>query len=351
MILFGQQLSKNNYPLIVAELSCNHEGSLAQAKELIKAAKEATADAVKIQVYTADDMTYPYGINKTEPGKFIKEKCDFIVKEGPWKNHHLYYLYEKTQTPYEWVPELFAYAKEINIPIFASVFSLKGLSLLEELNCPAYKIASFELPDLALIRKVAKTNKPVILSTGMASTDDIDQAMQCVNPRNVVLMHCVSAYPGKDNEQNLWKITQLDKYYGCPIGYSDHTNGVLAAQLSIAMGARVIEKHMVLSASSHSEDSSFSLSPTEFRSFAKYCRAAAEATFVKEVPGEESSKQFRRSLYVVKDIAKGESFTLSNVRTIRPSYGLSPSMLSNVLVSRATCDLKAGTALKREHLI
>lgn len=339
MILFGQRIGKYLKPVIVAEISCNHSGSLDQAKQLIKAAKDATADAVKIQVYSEFDMT----INK--------EFTDFYVKDGPWKGKHLYDLYTQTQTPYDWVPELFAYAKEINIPIFASVFSLKGLSLLEELECEVYKIASFELTDLPLIRKVAKTGKTVILSCGMASLDEIDQAMSCVNPDNSILMHCVSSYPTKFEEANLWNIERLQNFYRRPVGFSDHTEDNDAAALAVAKGACVIEKHLVRTANDPTEDSAFSLSETEFKFFSKRCRKTVTALEKKEVPGELASKQFRRSLYVVKDIKKGENFTPDNVRSIRPSYGLPPSMYSTVIISRASEDIKAGTALKKEHLI
>jgi len=336
MILFGQRLSKDKHPFIVAEISCSHEGSLEQAKELIKAAKEATADAVKIQVYDAYDMTLPLSTN------------DFWIKSGNWQDRNLFDLYLQTQTPYEWVPELFAHAKEIGIPIFASVFSLKGLALLEELGCEAYKIASFELIDLPLIRKVAKTNKTVILSTGMANLNEIDQAVQCVNPDNSIIMHCVSSYPTKFQEANLWNIDQLQRFYKQPIGFSDHGQNMLAAQLAVAKGAVIIERHLGLGGG---EDKEFSLTPMNFKIYVIACKQVAEACWKTEVPGEQASKQFRRSLYVVKDIEKGENFTPSNVRSIRPSYGLPPSMYNTVIISRAACYLKAGTALKKEHLV
>lgn len=342
MILFGKKLHKNCLPLIIAEISCNHEGSLSKAHELTLQAKLASADAVKIQVYIADDMTINY---QTNPDS----NHDFWVKDGPWKCKHLYHLYEETGTPYEWLPDLFQYARNINIPLFASVFSLKGLAALEEQNCPTYKIASFELPDIYLIEKVAKTNKPIILSTGMADLNEINKAICHVDLQNIILMHCVSAYPTKLENANLWRINQLRTFYNVPVGFSDHTTGMFAAQYAVAMGARIIEKHFGFD-DTNSEDKTFSFGPDAFKRYAEGCRRAAEATFKNPTPEEESSRQFRRSLYIVKDIKQGEIFTMDNVRSIRPSYGLSPSMLMEVITKKATYNIKAGTALKREDL-
>lgn len=337
MIFLGRLLAQDEHPFIVAEISCNHEGSREQAIKLVEAAKEAGADAVKIQVYTPDEMT----INSYD--------ADYIIKDGPWRDRGLYEIYTKTQTNYDLAQLMMARAKEINIPIFASVFGLKSLSWLETYECPAYKIASFEITDTDLIRKVAKTGKSVVISTGMASLDDIDQAVLCVNPKDYVLLHCTSGYPTKFENTNLWKIPRYQSFFNAPIGFSDHTTGYMAAQLACGLGAQMIEKHLSLGTGT-SEDEGFSLTPTAFKFFAKACRRASEATWHTDIPEEESSRQFRRSLYAVKDIKEGEAFTPSNVRSIRPSYGLPANMYTRVICMKATQDIKAGTALKKEMI-
>lgn len=345
MNFLGKEIGKNKYPCIIAEISCNHEGSLTHAKELIAAAKEANADAVKFQLYDADDMTYC--------GKWFNysdNTNDFFIKAGKWKGQHLHTLYQKTGTPYEWVQVLFEYAKGVNIPLFASVFSERGIKTLEENNCPAYKIASFELNDTNLIAKAAMTSKPLVLSTGMATDREIENALlrtyQGLTP---ILLHCISAYPTRLEEARLYRIQQMRKRFSCLVGFSDHTEGYLAAQIACGMGACMIEKHLYLGGAT-SEDATFSLTPSAFKFFVKACRRAAESSFETISMEEGYSKQFRRSLYVVKDISKGEIFTPDNIRSIRPSYGLSPSMYNNVIGLRATMEIKAGTGLKEEHL-
>lgn len=336
MIFMGQELGKNKFPFIVAEISCNHEGDINQAKKLCGLAKEAGADAVKIQTYYAEDMTINHG------------GTDFRIEKGLWNGNTLFELYRKTQTPYEYVEQLF----NLDIPIFSSVFSLKGLAILEDLKCPAYKIASFEIVDLPLIRKVAKTGKSIVLSTGMANLEEIDEAMMCCNPNNTALLHCVSAYPTKLEEANLWRVQWLaDLYPQSIVGFSDHTRGTVAGPLACAIGARIIEKHLALP-NTEPEDAAFSLHPDEFRLYAQNCRKAAEATFKVEVQAEADSRQFRRSLYAVKDIQEGSVFTPDNIRSIRPSYGL-PSKLYTRLIAgmRASKDIKAGTALTKEMII
>lgn len=345
MEFLGKTLGKNHYPFIVAEISCNHEGSLTHAKELIAAAKEAGADAVKFQLYDADDMTYIFE-NVDFKDTSIQ---DFIIKAGPWKGRALNELYTKTGTPYEWVQVLFEYAKSVNIPLFASVFSSRGIKVLEENNCPAYKIASFELVDIPLIREVAKTKKPIVLSTGMAIEKEIWDVADHIESKDIILLHCVSAYPTRLEETNLWRIKHLSEITGELIGFSDHTEGHLAAQIACGMGAVMIEKHLYLGGAT-SEDAGFSLTPQAFKFFVKACRRAAETSFESTSIEESYSRQFRRSLYAVKDISKGEQFTTENVRSIRPSYGLPPSRYFSVLSKIASTNIKAGTALKEEHL-
>lgn len=351
MNLFGRVLDRNHHPLIVAEISCNHAGSLMKAKDLIVYAREFGADAVKIQVYDADDMTWkPKWLHEGYTPLKQQGGDDFFVKQGPWKDEYLWNLYNKTQTPYEWIPELFAHAELFKIPLFASVFSLKGLALLEKLNCSVYKIASFELVDIPLIKQVAKTGKTVILSTGMANLTEIHEAFECCDPKNTVLMHCVSSYPTKLNEANLWKLDKLKSFFNVPVGFSDHTLDNLVAQLAVAKGACIIEKHLMMEDDERTEDERFSLTGPEFQRFANSCRRASEASFNVRVGGEEASKQFRRSIYVSSDVQKGEIISSDKIRIIRPSYGLPPNMYNIVLGAKAKCDIKAGTALKMEHL-
>lgn len=340
MLFLGKELGKNKYPFIVAEISCNHGGDLQQAKALIQAAKDVGADAVKIQVYTADEMTH----------ERIKGE-EIHIQEGLWKDRHLYSLYYKTQTDYELAQGMMIYAKKINIPLFASVFSKKSLGWLEIEECPAYKIASFEITDTNLIRQVAKTGKQVVISTGLASLDDIDQAANCVPPDNLILLHCVSAYPTRLETANLWKIPYLEKLYGSCIGFSDHTRGIIAGPLACAMGAIIIEKHLTLPGSD-TEDKAFSLHPDEFEKYVIHCRVAASATFNVDVSEEKNSQQFRRSIYTVKDVKKGDLLTKDNIKCIRPSYGLSAQRYSKLIRGLDTFkqDIKAGTALKEEHL-
>jgi len=338
MLFLGKHLLPENDPFVVAEISCNHGGHTAQARDLIYAAKDAGADAVKIQVYTPDEMTLDCG------------EVDFRIESGLWNGQTLYELYEKTQTNHELALEMFAYAKTINIPMFMSVFGRPSLSFGHVINSPAYKIASFEITDLDLIRATANEAKPMVLSTGMASMDEIQQAMLCVNPSNVILLHCVSAYPAKIGEANLWKIPYLRNLYNVPIGFSDHTKGVLAAQLAVAMGAQMLEKHLAL-INTDTADKTFSLNPVEFRQYIKLCRVAAESTFRSRGAEEESSRQFRRSIYVVKDIKIGDLLTRNNIKTIRPSYGLCATKYPGIIsgYKHATVDIKTGTALKEEY--
>jgi N-acetylneuraminate synthase len=344
MIFLGQELDKNKPPFIVAELSCNHQGDTNQAIKLLQSARDAGADAVKIQVYTADDMTIDI--------KYPQHKREFVIENGLWAGNELYQLYQKTQTDLELAITLINYAQTNNIPIFASVFSQKSLSLLEEMKLQAYKIASFELVDLPLIRKVAKTGKSIVLSTGMASLEEIDEAVNCCNPANTALLHCVSAYPTKLEQANLWRVQWLsDLYPSCAIGFSDHTRGITAGPLACAMGARIIEKHIAIP-ETNPEDAAFSLHPDEFKTYVQNCKKAAEATFKTEVPEEQASRQFRRSLYAVKDIMEGEAFTPNNVRSIRPSYGLAPKLYNKLICGmRASREIKAGTALTKDMII
>lgn len=337
MNFLGKEIGPNYPPFFVAELSCNHNGKLEEALLLIKAAKENGADAVKIQVYNADSMTIE------------SDKQDFNVKDGPWVGRNIYELYTKTGTPFEWVPHLFSYAKQIEIPIFSSVFCERGLSILEQNKCLAYKIASFELNDTNLIRKVGKTGRPVVFSTGMANISEIDRAVALV--QNKIIMHCVSAYPVRHFNANLEKIITLQRLYqNTPIGFSDHTTGMECGQVACALGASVVEKHFGLHGNT-SEDSFFSISPEDFKLFTKMCITAWETMGQLQPNIEDGNRQFRRSLYTTKDIQAGEYFTEKNVRSIRPSYGLDPDLLLEIFYMRATKFIPKGTALNKEMLL
>lgn len=342
MNLFGKRICQQNNPFYIAEISCNHNGSLDQAKQLILAARDNMADAVKIQCYEPSDMTL-------EVGLYDKEN-DFIIKKGLWKEKHLWDLYSETCTKYDYIPELFKYADDINMPIFSSVFSEYGLAFLERLDCQAYKISAFELNDTPLIRKVAKTGKSIIMSVSTsAPIDHVERALMITSPINTAMLHCVSAYPTKEDQANLYRIEALRSFYGVPVGFSDHTCTSLAAKTAVAMGARIIEKHLTLPGI-NSEDGEFSVTPYEFKSLVVGCNQVVKMINKSREDPELDTKQFKRSLYVVKDIKEGESFTLENVRSIRPSYGLDPDKLYQVITKRAKTDLKRGTALQEEHV-
>ncbi len=345
MNFLGKDIGKDKYPFIVAEISCNHEGQKEQAKTLIQAAKDAGADAVKIQIYDPDDMTFGIKLGMFF-NKYVSE--DFTIQDGPWKGLDLYKLYDKTQTSIGMAKYIQEEAYKINIPMFASVFSTRVLPLIE---LPAYKIASFEITDAHLIKEVAKTGKPVVISTGLATIIDVEYACNLVNINRLVLLHCVSAYPTKLENANLWKIKEYKGLFTPYVGFSDHTRGIIAGPLACAMGAVMLEKHIALPYTD-SEDKAFSLTPQEFERYVIHCRVAATATFKTDVVEESYSRQFRRSIYVIKDTKKGEQFTWDNIKSLRPSYGLSARRLEDLASGayRASCDIKAGTALKEEHL-
>ena len=342
MKFLGKELdTPNSYPFIVAEISCNHEGSIKQGKRLIQAAKEAGADAVKIQVYTADDMTL--------------RQIKYQIESGLWKGRTLYELYEKTQTNLDMAEQLIVYAEKIGIPIFASVFSGAKFEWCIKKGIEAFKIASFELTDVELIKLVAGTGRPVVLSTGMASTKDIDLALNYCNLDKTILLHCISAYPTKLSHANLWRIKFLQEMYKgwsssghVFVGFSDHTRGLTAGPLAVSLGACMLEKHLALP-ETNPEDESFSLHPNEFRDYVRRARIAAEACFNVKVPEEDPSYKLRRRLYVADDVAEGELLTPDNIRSVRGPEGLEPYEFLLYPGRRyAALDLKAGEPLTIE---
>ena len=341
----GREIGANCPPFIIAEMSGNHNGEKKKALDLIEAASKAGADAVKLQTYTADTIT----INS--------QSNEFKIKEGLWKGRTLYELYDEAHTPWEWHEDLFDKAKELGIILFSSPFDFTAVDFLENLATPAYKIASFELLDLPLVHKVAKTGKPMIMSTGMASRQEIKEALYTASSaelREIILLHCVSGYPTPTSEINLKMIRELSEEFNVLVGLSDHTMGTIASTAAVGLGACVIEKHFTLSRSDGGPDAAFSLEPSELRELVISCRTAWESLGdggFKRAESEKVNLMFRRSLYVVEDIAMGEKFTEKNIRSIRPGYGLAPKNLPNILGEKARFFIKKGTALNENHII
>jgi len=327
----------NNFskPFVIAEISSNHKWSLQHTLKLIKKIKDAGADAVKIQTYTADTMTIPC------------DNDDFIIKGGLWDRWNLYDLYKEAHTPYEWHKPLFDYAQEIGITIFSSPFDKTAVDLLEELNTPFYKVASFEIIDLPLIKYIAQTKKPMIISTGMANLKEISEAVKVAKEngcRDIVLLHCISSYPTPVEQSNLLTIPDLAKRFNTSVGLSDHTIGTLVATTSVALGAAVIEKHFTLSRKDKGPDSEFSIEPKELKQLCVDSKIAWEALGEAGYELKKAEeKTYRRSLYIVKDIKKGEKFTSENIRSIRPGYGLAPKYYETLLGSKAVKAVKKGT--------
>ena len=327
-------------PYVVAELSGNHNGSIERAFKLMEMVKACGADAIKIQTYTADTLTIDCDLP------------DFRIKGGLWEGRSLYELYQEAHTPWEWHAALFAKARELGITIFSTPFDESAVRFLEDLGAPAYKIASFEMVDLELIRCVAVTGKPAIISTGMGSEAEIDEAVAAFRGAGggrLVLLHCVSGYPSPVNQSNLRRIPQLCARYGCPVGLSDHTLGVEVAIASTSLGACVIEKHVTLARADGGPDAGFSLEPEELAALVRGVGAAFSALgtgSVARAEVEQASLVFRRSIYVVRDIAPGEPFSRDNVRVIRPGFGISPKHLPQVIGKQASRALARGTALR-----
>lgn len=333
------------YAYIIAEISANHRQSLARALQIIRAAKQAGADAVKLQTYTADTLTLDC------------RRPEFLVgKDMLWEGKNLHDLYAEAHTPWEWQPELKKEAESLKLDCFSTPFDDSSVDFLERMNVPAYKIASFELVDTELLRKVAATGKPVIMSTGMATFEEITEAVQVLRANGctqLALLKCTSAYPSLPEDMNLRTIPHMAEAFGVPVGISDHTLGVAVPIAAVALGACIIEKHLTLRRSDGGPDSAFSLEPDEFRAMVMAVRVAEKAlgTVTYEASEkEQASRAFRRSLFVVEDIKAGERFTRDNVRSIRPGHGLPVKEMDRVMTKKATVDLARGIPLDESHL-
>jgi pseudaminic acid synthase len=343
--LNGREVGDGKPAYIIAEMSANHAGSLERAIEMIHVAKESGADCVKIQTYTPDTMTID---------------CHneyFNIEKGTWEGENLYSLYRKAYTPWEWHDKLMAEAKKVGIDFLSTPFDNTSVDFLENLGMDFYKIASFELVDIPFLEYVASKKKPIIMSTGMASLEEINEAVEAIyskGNRQLALMKCSSAYPAKSEEMNLSTIVDMKKRFNIPIGLSDHSMGAFSAATAVALGANIIEKHFCISRAIKNPDSTFSMEPDEFRDMVNQVREVEKA-LGKVSYGvskqEETNACFRRSLFVVKDIAKGETITSDNIRSIRPAYGLKPKYYKDVLGKHAVKDLKRGTPLSFGDLV
>ena len=344
MNIENRLLSESNPPYIIAELSANHNGSIDKAKKSINVAHDCGAHAVKIQTYTAETMTIDC------------DRDDFKIKQGPWQGDTLYELYKKAQTPFEWHDELFKYAREIGITIFSTPFDESAVDLLDKLDTPAYKIASFEITDLPLIEYVAKKRKPMLISTGMASENEISEALETARSsgcKSILLFHCISSYPTPIENANLHKIKNLKTTFGVSVGLSDHTVGNTAAIAAVSLGACAIEKHFTLDREDRGPDSEFSIEPDELSCLVRNTKEAwlslGSADFTRP-DIEIASKVFRRSLYFVQDLAPGQIITENDIRRIRPGYGLHPKFFNVIIGRKVKCEIKRGERVSLDLL-
>ena len=339
----GRRIGPGLPAYVVAELSANHNQDFGQAAKIIEAAKQAGADAVKLQTYTADTLT------------IASDSEYFRVGGGTlWDGRTLHDLYSEAYTPWEWQPKLKSDADRLGLDLFSTPFDPTAVAFLEEMGVPAHKIASFEIVDLPLIEEVARTGKPVIMSTGMATLGEIEEAVAAARragAAQLALLKCTSAYPARPESMNLRSIRHLAEAFGVPVGLSDHTMGVAVPVAAVTLGACIIEKHFTLSRSTPGPDSAFSLEPDEFKAMVEAVRTAEKALGDIRYgagPEEEKNRAFRRSLFAVRDVKAGEVFTRENVRSIRPGHGLPPKHLEEVLGLRAVRDVERGTPLSWE---
>jgi len=337
MKINNRKIGLDHPPYIIAELSANHNGSMETALEIIKQAKLCGANAVKLQTYKADTIT------------LNSQNEEFMIRGGLWDGQSLYELYEKAHLPWDWHKPLFDYARELDITIFSSPFDNTAVDLLEDLNAPAYKIASFEAVDLPLIRYVASTGKPMIISTGMADAEEIEEAIDAARSggcRELAILHCVSGYPAPAADYNLRTIPDMMSRFGLLTGLSDHTLDNTTAIASVVLGASIIEKHFTLDRSAGGPDDSFSLEPADLTALCRDSKTAWSALGQVDYGRKASEKgnaQFRRSLYFVKDLKAGDIITEDAVRSVRPGFGLAPKFLDGVIGKRVTKDIFRNT--------
>jgi pseudaminic acid synthase len=335
---------KRKTPLFIAEISANHNGSLAQAKRLIKTAKKYGADVVKLQTYTPNTMTIK------------SNKRDFRIKGGLWNGYTLWDLYKKAQTPFEWHKDLFDYAKKLKIVCFSTPFDDSAVDLLESLNCPFYKVASFEMNHIPLIKKIAQTKKPIIISTGMANLKEIDLAYKTAKnngAKEIVLLYCVSNYPSKISDFNFNNIRVLKERYNCKVGFSDHSTDNKVVATAIAAGAEIVEKHIALDGQKKGPDIEFSLKGIEIKDYVKTIKNTSlmmgKKYFFRNKT-EKKSKQFRRSIYAISDIKRGEKFSEKNLRVIRPGFGIEPTYFEKLINKKSPFNINRETPLKKSLL-
>ncbi len=340
----GRMIGPGHPPYVIAEMSGNHNGDIGRAFALIDAAMAAGADAVKLQTYTADTIT----IDHEGPG--------FIVEGGLWHGRKLHELYGEAHTPWEWHPRLFEHARTVGITLFSSPFDPTAVAFLEELGAPAFKVASFEIVDTPLIECMARSGRPLIISTGLASPRDIAEAVAAAREagaHEIILLHCTSGYPTPASQMHLRTMPDLAQAHGTLVGLSDHTMGTAVAVAAVALGACVIEKHFTLARADGGVDSAFSLEPEELARLVADCRDAWSAlgsVHYEEVEAEKAGRDLRRSLYVVADVKAGEPLTPQNVRSIRPGHGMAPKHLHDVLGRTAARDLKRGEPLAWDQI-
>ena len=340
-------ISKNplkKIPFFVAEISANHNGSILHAKKLIKIAKEYGADAVKLQTYMPDTLTIK------------SKKPDFKIRGGLWNGKTLWDLYAKAQTPFKWHKELFDYAKKLKIICFSTPFDETAVDLLEGLNCPFYKVASFEINHIPLIKKIAQTKKPIIISTGMANLKEIDLAYKTAKKngaREIILLYCVSNYPSKISDFNFNNIRILKERYNCKVGFSDHSTDNRVVAAAIAAGAEIVEKHIALDLQKKGFDIAFSLKASEIK---EYISTMSEMHLMMgkkyffRNQNENKNLQFRRSIYAIRDIKKGEKFSLKNIKVIRPGFGVHPIYFEKLINKKSPFNIRNQTSLKKSLL-
>ncbi len=342
IVINGRKIGAGHPPYVIAELSANHNGKLQKALDTIAKAKACGADAVKLQTYTADTMTID------------SDHEDFCIQGGLWDGYTLYDLYKEAETPYEWHKAMFDHARKIDITCFSTPFDETAVDLLEDLNAPAYKVASFEATDLPLIKYIASTKKPLIMSTGMANFEEIEEMVEAARGagcKDLILLHCISSYPAPVDQSNLLTIPDMRKKLGLQIGLSDHTVTNTASVVASALGATLIEKHFILDRNEKGPDSSFSIEPSELVALCRETKDAWSALGVASYdrkPAEEASVKFRRSVYFVKDINAGNVITKEHIRRIRPCYGLPPKLEQELIGKTVKIDIKAGTATSWE---